>query len=303
MEDILNAALPNRIRDAVPDFGDLEALKLHVRDSERAEGDLSISELRAAEASVDRTWMSRTGSKEEESYEGFGVDAPVKVPQEVFELNAQAQFSFLKEEYYEALDYLGQSLRLIQALLGEQHNEAATVMVSMAQVHEKLKNFDEAERLLEEALYIRKLVDGPGHTSVAVALNKLAHIQTCQKRFNEAITSSKKASKIIDASRLANNHEIEYHLNHQIEVPEELETARRALANEAGQIINTRGAIHFKNRELKEAIKDWNEAIDIWTQILIETESIADPLFVRPIPSHTQRFRLHIQKRIDFNHA
>jgi tetratricopeptide (TPR) repeat protein len=279
MEDILNEALPNRKRSETPDLGDVDGLKRHLKSSQLAEGEISVNSARAQEAEDDRAWMKRMSGEEDEEYDGFGVDAPVKVPQEVFELNAQAQFCFLKEEYVEALDYLEQSMELIRSRLGEDHNEAATVMVSMAQVHEKLKNFDKSEKLLEQAVRIRKLSDGPVHTSVAVALNKLSHIQTCQRKFDEAIKTNKQAFRIIEAAQKQNAHELGYYTDHQMEIPVELDTVRRALQTELGQIMNTRGAIHFKNRELTQAIEDWNKAIEIWTPVLIETESVASPLF------------------------
>lgn len=64
-----------------------------------------------------------------------------------------------------------------------------------------------------------------------------------------------------------------------MEIPEDLLTVRRALQTEAGQIMNTRGAIRFKNKETAEAIADWNKAVEIWSQLLIETDSVASPLF------------------------
>lgn len=209
MEDILNNALPGRVKSKEPEFGNVESYKKHAEE-------MKLSDLVAREAEEDRGWSrTPTPEKADGEWNGFGVDAPVKVPAEVFELNAQAQFSFMKEEYHEAQDFLEQSLSLLRSRLGERHNESATIMVSLAQVHEKLKQFDQAQEYLEEAIAIRKLTDGPGHTSVAVALNKLAHIQTCKKNFKGAIESSKTASKIIDAAIKVNQHEIEYHTSHQ----------------------------------------------------------------------------------------
>lgn len=209
MEDILDAALPGRKKSDDPDFGDVEAYK-------KRTDDMKLSELLAAEAEEDRGWRTKGKSEEGDGdWNGFGVDAPVKVPAEVFELNAQAQFSFLKEEFHEAQDYLEQSLSLIRSRLGERHNEAATVMVSLSHVHEKLKQFDRAATYLHDAINIRQLIDGPGHTSVAVALNKLAHIQTCQKQFEAAIESSKMALRIIQAAQATNEHEIQYYVNHK----------------------------------------------------------------------------------------
>lgn len=208
MEDILNDALPGRTKSTEPEFGNVESYKKHAKE-------MKLSDLVAAEAEEDRSWkQAEKDGKEDGEWNGFGVDAPVKVPAEVFELNAQAQFSFLKEEYHEAQDFLEQSLSILRSRLGERHNESATIMVSLAQVHEKLKQFDRAEEYLQDAITIRQLTDGPGHTSVAVALNKLAHIQTCKKNFKGAIESSKMASKIIEAARGVNQHETEYYSNH-----------------------------------------------------------------------------------------
>lgn len=215
MEDILDAALPGRKRSKVPDLGDVHAIKAHFKEKE---SDLKLSDLIAAEAEEDRAWARRVMGEieeEEEEWDGFGADAPVKVPAEVFELNAQAQFCFLKEEFAEAQDYLEQSLALIRSRLGEKHNEAATVMVSLAQVLEKTKDFSLAESYLQDAIKIRKQIDGASHTSVAVALNKLAHVQTCQKKFDEALTSSKKASRIIQDAQTKNEHELSYYVKHQ----------------------------------------------------------------------------------------
>jgi hypothetical protein len=74
-------------------------------------------------------------------------------------------------------------------------------------------------------------------------------------------------------------------LDVSVDVPEELHDVRRALQTEHGQILNTRGAIHFKNKEGDLAIQDWLSAIDIWVKLLPETESIANPLFVRLVES------------------
>lgn len=66
-----------------------------------------------------------------------------------------------------------------------------------------------------------------------------------------------------------------------MEIPDEIKEVQRALITEAGQILNTRGAIHFKNKDQEEAIKDWNSAIDVWTKILPDNDSIANPISVR----------------------
>jgi tetratricopeptide (TPR) repeat protein len=218
LEEILDAALPGRVRSNAPEFGDLESLKKHVRDQERIAGEAALNSASSDQGEQDiDAYLRRKALEDSEEVEedGFGVDAPVAVPQEVFELNAQAQFAFLKEEYVEALEYLERSLQLIKSVLGDQHNEAATVMVSMAQVYERLKNFDSASELLNEAVAIRRLVDGPVHSSVAVALNKLAHVQTCQKKFPEALKSSRQAQRIIEAAQAQNDHELAYYRSHQ----------------------------------------------------------------------------------------
>jgi tetratricopeptide (TPR) repeat protein len=215
MEDILNDALPNRKKDNVPDLGDTNSIKEAIRSEQLDFGEVELSELRRREIEEDAGWDVSRGVKNDDEVDGIGVDAPVIVPAAVFDLNAQAQFCFLKEEYNDALDYLEQSLSLIKSTLGSHHNEAATVMVSMSQIHERLKNFEEAERLLADAIVIRKQVDGPVHTSVAVAINKLAHVQTCQKKFEEALKSSKTASRIIQAALAQNEQELKYHHAHQ----------------------------------------------------------------------------------------
>lgn len=69
-----------------------------------------------------------------------------------------------------------------------------------------------------------------------------------------------------------------------MEIPEELEHQRRALQTEAGQIANTRGAIQFKSGDKNAAMKDWKHAVSIWSELLPATDSIANPLFVRPHP-------------------
>lgn len=213
MEDILNAALPDRKKSTGPEFGDLESYKKHASQDRTT---MSLADLMAAEAEEDRGYVgARKAEEGEETWDGFGGKAQVKVPAEVFELNAHAQFSFLKEEYHEAQEYLEQSLALIHSRLGHKHNEAATVMVSLALVHEKLKQFDEAERHLKEAIHIRESIDGSDHTSVAIALNKLAHVQTCKKNFEGAVESSKKALKIMENAVAVNEHEMQYYRSHQ----------------------------------------------------------------------------------------
>lgn len=65
-------------------------------------------------------------------------------------------------------------------------------------------------------------------------------------------------------------------------MPQELEGRRRALKTENGQILNTRGAIHFKKGDKAAALKDWQAAVDVWAELLPQTDSLANPLFVRP---------------------
>lgn len=227
LDDILDSALPGRVRPQVPEFGNIESLKKHIQAIQKEEADLALEEDRARKEAD----ALRSEEYEDDESRGFDAHAPVQVPREVFELNAQAQFAFLKEEYNDALEYLEQSLRMVRSRMGENHNEAATVMVSLAQVHEKLKNYSVAEKILSDALAIRKVVDGPAHTSVAVALNKLAHIQTLQKKYDEAIRSNKQAFRIVENAQRQNDHELAYYVSHQSTIDLPLYFKLRLLSN------------------------------------------------------------------------
>ncbi|XP_049849900.1 kinesin light chain-like isoform X2 [Schistocerca gregaria] len=197
-----------------------------------------------------------------------------ELPSEAVAHNEQAHIFFSNGLYEEAILSLKESLLVVEKYLGARHNEAATLMVSIALVYEKLKMYEECSKYLSDALEIRKQCDGENHTSVAIVLYKLALVWCNRGDLEKAFPLVNHAEKIM------NGHVdlVEQKLKQKqtsSDLLEELEHRKLALNTELGHVLNVRGVLHYQQREFKKSEKYWNKAVEVWERCLLSDESVA----------------------------
>jgi tetratricopeptide (TPR) repeat protein len=89
------------------------------------------------------------------------------------------------------------ALELFSTVLGTEHPEVATTLLSMAKFYEERKKFDKASTLTNLAVQIYEKNYGPDHKAVGSAVKDLAEIYAAQGRTIEAEDLRKRARAIL----------------------------------------------------------------------------------------------------------
>jgi eukaryotic-like serine/threonine-protein kinase len=104
-----------------------------------------------------------------------------------------------------ARELLDQGARRIDEELARQPAARAQMMDAMGRAYLGLGLYDEARRLLESALALRRSIDGPTHPDVAALLFQLAYLRRLEGEFELAATLYRE-SLAIRRQRLGNDH-------------------------------------------------------------------------------------------------
>ena len=89
-------------------------------------------------------------------------------------------------------------------MLGTEHPEVATTLLSMSKFYEERGKWDKAEALSMLAFSILEGAFGPKHRNLGLILRDLAIIYNAQSRHREAEDALARADSILGTSELAN---------------------------------------------------------------------------------------------------
>jgi tetratricopeptide (TPR) repeat protein len=95
------------------------------------------------------------------------------------------------------------SLELFSTVLGTEHPEVATTLLSMSKFYEERGKWDKAEALSMLAISILEKTFGPEHRNVGVILRDLAAVYNAQARYREAEEALERSDAILSASEMA----------------------------------------------------------------------------------------------------
>ena len=101
-------------------------------------------------------------------------------------LNAEAEELYQQEMYYEAIDQGLEALKVAEETLGPDDIKVATTLKILAQSHQNLGEYSEAEPLYNRALEIMETALGPDHPDLAQLLINLADLYRIQGQYTQA---------------------------------------------------------------------------------------------------------------------
>ncbi len=100
----------------------------------------------------------------------------------------------------EARQLIEQARTIVQSLPEREQDGSAAILIGLAHLHSKLKDYAAAERLLIEAIRQRVHSFGWMHPRHAMALLQLARVYRCQKRYAVAEKVIRKALRIHEST-------------------------------------------------------------------------------------------------------
>jgi len=113
---------------------------------------------------------------------------------------------YLKQSAYRFAEPLLNRLLAIKRAKGEDHPEVATVLASLAAVHQALGRHETAEQTWRRVLDIRERTLAPNHFSVATAMENLAETCSARGKLREALQCYQRAYAIRELT-LGTEHE------------------------------------------------------------------------------------------------
>jgi CHAT domain-containing protein/Flp pilus assembly protein TadD len=107
------------------------------------------------------------------------LEKPEDLDQKVFELYDQRR-------YNEAITLSERALEIRKQLLGYDHSDVATNLITLATLYESQGQYDKAEQLYTEALSLRRRLFGERHMDVAMSISRLAGLYESKGQYDES---------------------------------------------------------------------------------------------------------------------
>lgn len=103
------------------------------------------------------------------------------------------------------LRFCMEALDVMRVQYGDHHPEVLVTMNDIADIHFRMKNFKEAQKMFEKLISQYTSIGGENQRSVAVVLNKLGSVYSESEDFERAIECFEKGIKILN---IVNNNKI-----------------------------------------------------------------------------------------------
>jgi len=128
-------------------------------------------------------------------------------------LNAEAEELYQQERYYEAIDRGLEALKVAEETFVPDDIKIATTLIILAQSHQNLGEYSEAEPQYNRALEIIETVLGPDHPELAQLLINLADLYRIQGQYTQAEPHYERALAISESALGPDHPDISTALN------------------------------------------------------------------------------------------